>query len=95
MSSRSRSLWPWMVATVVAVPVLYVASIGPATWLEARCGTEDSYSILDNTYRPVLWIAHRCPALLQNSLRWYLSVGLPAGEDATFDEESIMRGTVL
>jgi hypothetical protein len=83
-------------ATVVAVTVLaYPLSIGPATWLEARYSTEDSPSILDSVYRPVLWTAHRSPDFVKNSLEWYLSIGLPAGEDATFDEESIIRGTVL
>lgn len=28
-SGRERSLWPWIVATVIALPVLYVATIGP------------------------------------------------------------------
>ena len=26
-------LWPWVVAVVIGVPVLYVASFGPACWL--------------------------------------------------------------
>ena len=44
-------------------------------------------------YRPVL--SHPCVTESQTSLRWYLSIGLPAGEEASFDEESIFRGTVL
>jgi hypothetical protein len=96
----------WTTVPLVAV-LVYVGSIGPATWIETRIEdrfsreedwedwAEDSHSILENAYRPVIWTAHRCPEFLQNSLRWYLSIGLPAGEEASFDEESIFRGTVL
>lgn len=30
---RKKPLLPWIVATVVALPVLYLASFGPACWL--------------------------------------------------------------
>jgi hypothetical protein len=96
----------WITVPLVAV-LAYIVSIGPATWIEARIEArlwaqenwedwaEELPSILDNAYRPVLWTAYRCPEVLQNALGWYLSIGLPPGEDATFDEESIIRGTIL
>lgn len=31
--NRPRSLWPWIVPTLIVVPVLYVASFWPACWL--------------------------------------------------------------
>jgi len=95
MSDPKKKSWLLKATIAGLVPVLYLASIGPATWLEARFETEDSSTVLDAAYRPVLWIASRCPESLQNGLRWYLSIGLPAGQDATFDEESIIRGTML
>lgn len=86
------ALW----ATVALVVVLlYVASIGPATWLEGRYGSGDSDDILSIAYRPVIWTAYRCPEFLQNALTWYLSIGLRAGDVASFDEESIFYGTIL
>lgn len=30
---RKRTVWPWIVALLVGLPVLYVASFGPACWL--------------------------------------------------------------
>lgn len=84
----------WMTVVLVAM-LVYSGSIGPATWIEARYATEDSHDVLENAYRPVLWTAHRGPDFLQNALRWYLSIGLAAGDDADFDEESIMIGTIL
>jgi hypothetical protein len=96
----------WITVPLIAM-LAYIGSIGPATWIEARIEArlwkegdwqdwaEDLPSILDKAYRPVLWTAYRCPDFLQNALRWYLSIGLPPGEDAMFDEGSIMRGTVL
>ena len=93
--SRKKSGVMFWTAVAMLVVLLYVASIGPATWLEGRYGTGDSDDILSFAYRPVIWTAYRCPELLQNALQWYLSIGLRAGDAASFDEESISFGTML
>ncbi len=31
--ARKKPLWPWIVALLIGLPVLYVASFGPACWL--------------------------------------------------------------
>ena len=33
---RKKTLWPWIVAVLIALPVFYVASFGPACWLADR-----------------------------------------------------------
>ena len=33
---RKSSVWPWIVALLIGLPVLYVLSFGPACWLVAR-----------------------------------------------------------
>jgi hypothetical protein len=30
---RKKPLWPWIAALLIGLPVLYVASFGPACWL--------------------------------------------------------------
>jgi len=36
MDSRSRPLWPILTVALIGLPVLYVASFGPACWLASR-----------------------------------------------------------
>jgi len=39
MSERKqRPLWPVLTTTLIVLPVLYVASFGPACWLAASAG---------------------------------------------------------
>ncbi len=33
---RKRPIWPWIVALLIGLPMLYVASFGPACWLADR-----------------------------------------------------------
>jgi hypothetical protein len=33
---RKKVLWPWVVAVLIGLPVLYVASLGPLVWLITR-----------------------------------------------------------
>ena len=35
-NNRKYSVWPWVVALLIGLPVLYVASIGPACWVTSR-----------------------------------------------------------
>jgi hypothetical protein len=33
---RKKPVWPWIVALLIGLPVLYVVSFGPACWLTDR-----------------------------------------------------------
>jgi hypothetical protein len=35
---RKKPLWPWIVALLIGLPVLYVASFGPACWFASNTG---------------------------------------------------------
>ena len=48
---RKNPLWPWIVAVCVGVPVLYVASFGPACWIASRCGRGGG--VVTSVYRPL------------------------------------------
>jgi len=51
---EKRAVWPWIVALVVGVPVLYVASFGPACWITCRV-CRWSVPTLSAIYRPMVW----------------------------------------
>jgi len=73
---RKRPVWPWIVATLIAVPVFYVASFGPACWLYNWKGVGES--TIPVAYYPVILLSEcselneltrpfatggRCPAM--------------------------------
>jgi len=35
---RKKAVWPWTAVLLIALPVLYVASFGPACWLASKTG---------------------------------------------------------
>ena len=59
-----RERWAkWMLAVVIGVPVLYVASFGPAFWW---LSTEiESGFLVSRFYWPVGWIAKNGPASMR------------------------------
>ena len=82
-----RERWTkWTLAAVVALPVLYVASFGPACWLVSRM--EDSDSELPVVYTPLGWLCWKSP-LVKTVLHAYGRLGIsgeqqvmyPVGED--------------
>jgi len=52
---RKLSVWPCIAALLIGLPVLYVASFGPACWATSwtKCGNQS----LATVYRPILWIS--------------------------------------
>jgi hypothetical protein len=43
---RKQPLWPWIVALLIGLPVLYVASFGPACWIGSRDATQPWASLI-------------------------------------------------
>ncbi len=49
---RKRRIWPWVLALLIGLPVVYVASFGPACWLlPVNSGTCRAVS---HIYRPMI-----------------------------------------
>jgi hypothetical protein len=73
-SDRSRSLWPWIVATVVAVPVLYVLSIGPVLLLVSTLpNPEAGIEVVGPAFEPLGMLAeHSHPFWV--AIRWYVNL---------------------
>jgi hypothetical protein len=81
MSDRKTPLWPWIVALLIGLPVMYVASFGPACWLTADPRPIDP---LGRRLRPssgmiIYWplgrLADRGPIFVASWLRWWMHVG--------------------
>src|SRR5262249_14434636 len=66
---RKTRVWSWIVALLIALPVMYVASFGPACWLcENRTLNQQSAWI---AFRPLTWLCAHGPKPVRASLRQY------------------------
>ena len=81
MAAERKSVWPWIALTLVALPALYVASFGPACWLESRSGglyrAFNLGRFFDFAYRPLIWTADRAPSRFWRALDMYARFGMP------------------
>jgi hypothetical protein len=69
-----RERWAkWTLAGVVGVPVLYVASFGPASWLMSR--TSLCTEAITTVYQPVFFCWMRGPEKTAAWINWYCYVG--------------------
>jgi hypothetical protein len=65
---------------IVALPVLYVLSIGPVTGLCVRYLQESdpaNPSPIDYFYRPLLWVYQNAPAPVGKALGWWIGLWVP------------------
>ena len=71
---RKKCLWPWIVALLIGLPVLYVASIGPAFWAYEHAGKPMwmAYGI-HYVYWPLVWLSEQSQ-LSEHLLLTYVSV---------------------
>lgn len=83
MTNRKRTVWAWIVGTLLAM-VLYVLSIGPA-WV-ATCylaqQDPDHTAIVDMyyvAYAPVLWAKNRSQTTY-DAFDWYCQLCYEVGE---------------
>lgn len=53
---RKNPVWPWIAALLIGLPVLYVASFGPACWLIWNVKlSQPMLNFLDEFYDPFEW----------------------------------------
>ena len=70
-NSERRSAWPAVVLVVALMPILYVASVGPAG--RAVCGGLIRYELWSSAYWPILLAAdhsEQCDRYLTSYLSW-------------------------
>jgi hypothetical protein len=73
MSDERKPLWPWIVALLIGLPVLYVASFGPACWWfsdESFIGVTH-FRVIPRFYWPVEWLIRNGPDFIASPLLWY------------------------
>jgi len=72
MTDERKPLWPWMVALLIGLPGLYVASFGPACW---AMGLVDSGSaVVSTVFRPMMVLIIHGPAPISDALSRYANV---------------------
>jgi hypothetical protein len=74
-----RERWAkWTLAVVVGLPVLYVASLGPACWLTSRI--DSGAGTISKVYRPLRWTFDSGPfPSLGMATEWYAMLGAADG----------------
>ena len=73
---RKKPLWPWIVALLIGLPVLYVASFGPACWI-CQSG-EDHREVGHHSLSADYLAVEKRPATVGDSVVWYASLGATA-----------------
>jgi hypothetical protein len=74
---RWKPVWPWISALLIGLPLLYVASFGPACWITSRTGT--GMQVVSPFYRPVIRAMFRGPGPLREPLFQYSLFGASEG----------------
>jgi hypothetical protein len=59
MNDAKRPLWPWILGLLIGLPVLYIASFGPACWLEDRALVP--LGSVKSAHKPVVFVLRYCP----------------------------------
>jgi hypothetical protein len=80
-----RERWAkWTLAAMVALPVLYIASFGPAcrmaatSFAEYASAAQIPRATWMNAYRPLCWITDRCDgSFFSEAILQYVSVCIP------------------
>lgn len=72
MSSERKPIWPWIAALLIGLPVMYVASFGPACWLVAH---EVLPTGAAHPYRSLVTRAALSYDFVSRTLRWYAELG--------------------
>jgi hypothetical protein len=76
LAGRSRRFW----IAVALLPILYVASFGPACWISSRMnlGNWINFTALPTVYRPLL-LAMYCDRRIVIAVEWYAGLGAASG----------------
>lgn len=86
MSEERKPLWPWIVALLIGLPVLYVASFGPACRLNSRVYASGDPAVANRSmfvYFPIgKLILHNPNAGYSRLLIWWITTCVPKGHTA-------------
>jgi hypothetical protein len=71
---RKSRLRRWITIPLIGIPLLYVASFGPACWFGDR---SERVLLVSRAYFPIGWVATRAWAPMGLVIRSYARMGLP------------------
>lgn len=75
MDDRTKHVWAvWLTVALIALPVLYVTSFGPACWWFASTDTPGQvflFPCVSRAYWPIGWLAINGPQPIQWLINWY------------------------
>lgn len=76
---RRREQWAkWTLGAIVALPVLYVLSMGPSAWLSTRHFMPESLGhVTGHLYDPIELLMARGPKPIGQAVRWYVRLWYP------------------
>lgn len=65
---RKKSVWPWMLALLIGLPVLYVAAFGPAVFLWHQLDHPYWIGVYLDAPDPIDWVIQYLPEPMSNRL---------------------------
>ena len=68
-----KPFWPWMVALLIGLPVLYYFSLGPACWFCERGWIAPG--VVETTYEPAGRLIMHCPRTFNRAMRRWWDLG--------------------
>ena len=86
MSDERKPVWPWIVAPLIGLPVLYVVSFGPACWMGERMNA--GVHAVSIVYRPIIRFTHKSSHARRVALR-YASLGMTNGRSPVIVNDEI------
>jgi hypothetical protein len=80
-----RAALNWIAIILIAPPILYAATFGPACWWLSKpvelSGVRMKARRIPAAYSPIAKLARRVgPGKIQGAANWYATVGIRAGE---------------
>lgn len=75
-----RARWAkWTAVGLIAIPMLYGLSFGPACWISSRRRTVAAAEIVSRVYDPAICACGLCPKFVLEAAWWYSEVGAAEG----------------
>jgi hypothetical protein len=81
-AKKKAGVWPWIVALLIGLPVLYLASFGPAFWITGRLNW--GARLVPVVYKPIIFSVQNSEAI-RSAMDWYMVLWLPPDTEIDWD----------
>ena len=94
MTDRKKPNWPLRtIGLVLMLPVLYVASFGPACWISSRLGSTTGAGIVSRVFDPAIRVGSRHSETVLKLVGWYSEAAAAEGWKWQFHQWHQLDGT--